>query len=167
MKKILVIILLAAVLSLFLFAILSLIVKSQADARACCGVFPAVSWKVERTGPDSVVMTLRSIDRRIGTEAGERPAVRIFANGNEVSNMSVIRDGGLTDNVSPPGGLQFREGGSVTLSGEDLRMDAKKPLRIQVMIGRIVSEPFSAGEWYMVYDTCPDTGGRQPCYSVS
>ena len=167
MKKTLAVVLLAAVLIALLFTFPSLIVQSRADARACCGVFPDVAWKVERTGPESVSMTLLSIDSRIGNKAGEQAAVRIIANGKELSNMSVIREDGLNDTVSPPEGLQFREGGSVTLAGEDLRQNRTKPPRLQVMIGRIAPEPFSAGEWYMVYDTCPDTGGEQPCYSVS
>jgi len=81
--------------------------------------------------------------------------------------MSVIREGRNNDTVSPPFGLQLRNGDSVTRAGKDLRLDSAKPLRIQIMIGRITSEPFQAEDWYMVYDTCPDNGSKPPCYSVS
>jgi len=150
---------------LVVLALICIIVLPGTGDPACCGVFPDVGWKVERTGPDSIGMTLLSVEPRIDTGAGTPAEVRIFANGREVSNNEVIRAGGLADTVSPPEGLLFHEGSSVSLAGEDLRPNATKPLRIQVMIGNIASEDFGPGTWYMVYDACPDSGSAVSCYS--
>lgn len=158
--------LLAVVLVVLALAAIRFIVPQGTGDPACCGVFPQVAWKVQRTGPDSIGMTLLSVDPRIDTGAETPAEVRIFAGGKEISNASVIRAGGLSDTVSPPEGLLFREGSFVTFAGEDLRPDATKPLRLQVMIGNIASKDFGEGTWYMVYDACPDGGSAVSCYST-
>jgi hypothetical protein len=61
------------------------------------------------------------------------PRWKIFMNGKEMTNMSVIQQEGLGDTIYPPEGLQYGIGHRILLSGPELTGNETNPCHIEII----------------------------------
>jgi len=92
-----------------------------------------------RTGPDSVHIVMQP-DTSIHHD--KIPIVNIYLNEKDVSNQSLILASGIDAVISPPEGLVFSSGSSVTLQGNAVAGNKTLPVHLQIIA------------------TYPDTGRR-------
>jgi hypothetical protein len=83
-----------------------------------------------RTGPDSIHIVMRP-DASIHHQ--QVPVVNIYVNDRDVSNQSLIAAAGLAIVISPPEGLVFIDGSSVTLTGSGVAGNTSMPVHLQVV----------------------------------
>ncbi|PKL65198.1 MAG: hypothetical protein CVV32_04190 [Methanomicrobiales archaeon HGW-Methanomicrobiales-3] len=83
-----------------------------------------------RTGPDSIHIVMRP-DASIHHH--QVPVVNIYVNDRDVSNQSLIAAADLAIVISPPEGLVFADGSSVTLSGSGVAGNTSMPVHLQVV----------------------------------
>jgi len=88
-------------------------------------VAPAV-----RTGPDSVHIVMQP-DTSI--HHNKIPIVNIYLNEKDVSNQSLIAASGIDAVISPPEGLVFSSGSSVTLQGNAVAGNETVPVNLQIV----------------------------------
>jgi hypothetical protein len=97
---------------------------------ACVSV-SADTAPATRTGPDSVRIVMLT---DASYHPDKVPAVSIFVNDRDVSNQSVIAASHLPLAISPPEGLVFSNGSSVTLQGIDVAGNGSAPVHLWVLI---------------------------------
>jgi hypothetical protein len=92
-----------------------------------------------RTGPDSIHIIMQPDTTR---HHNRIPTVRIYVNDRDISNQSLIAASDLDVIISPPDGLVFESGSSVTLQGVAVAGNKSMPVHLQIIA------------------TYPDTGRR-------
>ena len=100
--------------------------------KACaCVPVPADAAPATRTGPDSIHIVMRP---DASYHHDNIPTVSIFVNDRDVSNQSVIAASHLPLVISPPEGLVFADGSSVTLEGNDVAGNESVPGHLWILV---------------------------------
>jgi hypothetical protein len=113
--------------------------RSLGEECRFCADTPTDSAPAIRTGPDSVRIVMQP-DTLIHHD--QAPTVKIYLDERDASNQSLIAASGLDAIISPPEGLVFSSGSSVTLRGSAVSGNKTAPVHLQIIA------------------TYPDTGRR-------
>ncbi|MDO9326701.1 MAG: hypothetical protein Q7T80_17255 [Methanoregula sp.] len=112
-------------------------ISSGTNSCSQCGPRNPVSMTVTRSDNSTIALQL-SMD--YNGHAGSRlvplqsQPLQILVDGRDFSNQSLIREQGLSDTITPPGGITtYIDGSSVTLSGPDLRRSGSSRTHLYVV----------------------------------
>ena len=95
-----------------------------------CAPVPADAAPAVRTGPDSIRITMQP---DASFHHNRLPFLSIIVNERDASNQSAIAAAQLPLVISPPGGLEYREGSSVILSGDGVAGNASAPVHLWIV----------------------------------
>lgn len=96
----------------------------------CCGQ-GSDDINIVRLDSDSIALTQKTQNngirdyRNFGWKI--YPYYRLYINGKEISNLSIIQHQGLPDTIDPPGGFEYGVGSKAVLSGPDFISNATSP----------------------------------------
>jgi hypothetical protein len=102
------------------------------EKQPCCTIMDTIN--VQRTGPDSIQIDLKTNPGFPRIIPGITPFVNISVDGKDVSTQSLATGSGLKDTLTPPEGLLYHDNATVSLRGKDISGNRTAPIHLMIIV---------------------------------